>query len=294
MERKRSELFKFLLSMLLFGTNGIWVTSISLSSAQIVLTRTFLGSIFLFLVVVIGKDASIKKIKYDMVPTIFAGICLGVNWVLLFEAYKYASVSIGTLIYYCGPMIVLALSPFLFKEKLTWNKLVAIVAVVIGMICITGISGTSSTSSRGIIAGAGAACFYAGLIISNKYIKNISGVVSTFVQLLVAFVVILIYLLIKSEFPFEIPGGKELVYILILGVINSGLACWLYFSSMQKLPGQTVALCCYLDPMSAVVFSAMFLGERMIPLQILGAVLILGGAIFGELKFKSQKQVNEG
>ncbi|MEA4946222.1 MAG: DMT family transporter [Oscillospiraceae bacterium] len=290
---KKADYIKFIGSMLIFGTNGLLVTNIALSSAQIVLTRTFFGSLVLLLAVLAKKEVSLKQYKPDLVPVLISGVCLGANWVFLFEAYRYASVSIGTLVYYCGPIVVMALSPVLFKEKLTWNKLAAIAAVIAGMVCVTGVAGAADSSARGIACAGAAALLYATLIVSNKNIRHVSGLSSTLAQLFIGFFVILAYLLAIGEFPFAIAPGRELVYVLILGIVNSGFACWMYFSSMQRLPGQTVALCCYVDPLSAVVFSALFLGERMTGIQIAGAVLILGGALFGELRF-ARKPAVEG
>ena len=147
-------------------------------------------------------------------------------------------------------------------------------------------AGSTGSSVRGIVSAVVAAVLYATLIVSNKSIKHVSGLASTLAELFIGFFVVLAYLLAIGDFPFALPSGRGLVYVVILGLVNSGIACWLYFSSMQRLPGQTVALCCYVDPLSAVVFSALFLGERMGPVQIIGAVLILGGALFGELKFR--------
>jgi RarD protein len=285
MDRKK-DYIEFIGSMLIFGTNGLLVTNIPLTSAQIVLTRTIFGSLFLLAVSLISKQFSFRQYKGDLVPVLISGVCLGANWVFLFEAYRYASVSIGTLVYYTGPIMVMALSPVLFKEKLTWNKLAAIGAVVAGMVCITGVAGSTGSSVRGIVSAVVAAVLYATLIVSNKSIKHVSGLASTLAELFIGFFVVLTYLLAIGDFPFALPSGRGLVYVVILGLVNSGVACWLYFSSMQRLPGQTVALCCYVDPLSAVVFSALFLGERMGPVQIIGAVLILGGALFGELKFR--------
>ena len=284
---KRRDYIEFIASMLIFGTNGLLVMHISLTSAQIVLTRTFLGSIFLLFVMLAKHELSFSQYRQDALPVMISGICLGANWVFLFEAYRYASVSIGTLLYYCGPMIVMALSPLLFHEKLSWNKIAAIAAVAAGMICITGIAGAQTLSARGLMNGLAAALLYAGLIISNKRIRHVSGLASTFAQLVIAFCVILIYLLLRGGLPFGIASGSELACILVLGIVNTGIACWFYFSSMQRLPGQTVALCCYVDPLSAVLFSALFLGERLNVLEGIGAVLILGGALLGEWKQKS-------
>ena len=281
MQGTRQDYLKFIASLLIFGTNGLLVTHIHLASTQIVFTRTLLGSAFLLLVALLGRQLEVRNCRGQLRPLLLAGFCLGANWVFLFEAYRYASVSLVTLIYYSGPILVMVLSPFLFHERLTWNKLAAIGAVILGMLCLIGISG--GISLRGLVNGALAALLYALLIIANKNIRQVSGLNSTLIQLVVALVVISLYLLVRGQLPFALPQGRELLYVLILGLVNTGLACYLYFASMQRLPGQTVALLCYVDPLSAVVFAALFLGEQLTGIQILGAVLILGGALLGEL-----------
>ena len=289
MQGTHADYVKFLASLLIFGTNGLLVTHIHLASTQIVFTRTLLGSVFLLLVALVSGQLDLGNCRRQLGALLTAGFCLGANWVFLFEAYRYASVSLGTLIYYCGPILVMVLSPFLFQERLTWNKLTAVGAVILGMICITGISG--GLSFRGLVNGALAALLYALLIIANKNIRQVSGLNSTLVQLVIAFFVISLYLLFRGQLPFAIPEGRELIYVLILGLVNTGLACYLYFASMQRLPGQTVALLCYVDPLSAVLFAALFLGEQLTCIQILGAIFILGGALLGELSLTQLRKL---
>ena len=72
-------------------------------------------------------------------------------------------------------------------------------------------------------------------------------------------------------------------WILVLGLVNTGIGCYLYFSPLSKLPVQTVAVCGYLEPLSAVLFAALLLGEKMSALQYIGAVCIIGGAMIGEI-----------
>lgn len=282
--RNIKEYVKFVLSMVIFGTNGLLVAKISLSSSEIVLLRTFLGSLFLLAVILIKGGFSFADLKEDALPATLGGVALGANWVLLFAAYREASVSLATLTYYCGPIIVLALSPVLFREKLTALKLAAIAAVAVGMICITGDISAGSTTSLGIILAAAAALFYAALIIFNKKVKALSGLNCAVYELFIAFVVVALYLLFSGTKLPVIPAKSDLPYVLIIGLINTGLAYYLYFSSLRKLPGQTVALVCYIDPLTALVASALVLREKLTGLQLLGAVLILGGALLGELK----------
>ena len=279
-------LILFVASMVIFGTNGLIVANISLGSAEIVLMRTFLGSLFLLAIVLVKRSFSFADLKADLVPATMGGAALGLNWVLLFSAYRSAGVGLSTLTYYCGPIIVLALSPVLFKEKLTWNKLLAIAAVAVGMFCITGNIEPGSDVQTGILFGGGAALLYASLIVANKRVKRLSGLNCAMYELIVAFFVVLIYLLASNVKLPVIPAAEDIVWVLAIGLVNTGLAYYLYFSSLQKLPGQTVALVCYIDPLTALLVSGAFLGEKLLGVQIAGAVLILGGACLGELKFK--------
>ena len=285
MSRSKSLIF-FVASMVIFGTNGLIVANISLGSAEIVLMRTFLGSLFLLAIVLVKRSFSFADLKADLIPATIGGAALGLNWVLLFSAYRSAGVGLSTLTYYCGPIIVLALSPVLFREKLTWNKLLAIAAVAVGMFCITGDIKPGSDVQTGILFGGGAALLYASLIVANKRVKRLSGLNCAMYELIVAFFVVLIYLLASNVKLPVIPAAEDIVWVLVIGLVNTGLAYYLYFSSLQKLPGQTVALVCYIDPLTALLISGAFLGEKLLGVQIAGAVLILGGACLGELKFK--------
>ena len=285
MSRSKSLIF-FIASMVIFGTNGLIVANISLGSAEIVLMRTFLGSLFLLAVVLVKRSFSFADLKADLVPATMGGAALGLNWVMLFSAYRSAGVGLSTLTYYCGPIIVLALSPVLFREKLTWNKLLAIAAVAVGMFCITGDIEPGSDVQTGILFGGGAALLYASLIVANKRVKRLSGLNCAMYELIVAFFVVLIYLVASNVKLPVIPAAEDIVWVLVIGLVNTGLAYYLYFSSLQKLPGQTVALVCYIDPLTALLVSGAFLGEKLLAVQIAGAVLILGGACLGELKFK--------
>lgn len=285
---------KLLVSMLIFGTNGLLVAVIPLSSAEIVLARAALGGLLLLGVLLArGGMGEIRSMLRDgagrrrLLPVLLGGVFLGANWAFLFEAYRWASVSIGTLLYYCAPILVMLLSPLLFREKLGWRKLVAIAVMALGMFCITGSGG--AVSARGLICGILAAVFYTSVILSNKYVRDVGGLQSTFVQLVTSFFVIILYLLVTGQGLSPMPDGKAWAAIAVLGLVNTGIAYWLYFPSIQKLPGQTVALCSYLDPLFALLLAALVLRERMTPLQMLGAVGILGGAVLGQLPLKGRK-----
>lgn len=275
----------YILSLLIFGTNGIFVSQISLASSQTVLMRTILGGILLTSLVLFRGGFDKKNLREDGLALFLGGAALGFNWVALFAAYGLLNVSLATLIYYVGPILVLLFSPILFHEKLTGLKSISVLVVAIGLICISGSIVVTGMNSLGLLAAIISALFYATLIIFNKRITHTNGMQTAAIELDIAFVVVLIYNLCTVGIPNI--NGSDWPFIAVLGFVNTGLAYLFYFSGLQKLSGQSVALISYLDPVSALLFSALFLHEVMTTVQILGAVLIIGGAMLGELNTDS-------
>lgn len=291
--------FKFFFALLLFGSNGIVAKTISLSSYEIVLFRTLLGSLLLVSIFVLShqKLTSFQG-GYDFFFLAVSGAAMGASWIFLFEAYRQIGVGIATLAYYCGPVIVMALSPLLFQEKLTWPKVTGFVAVLCGIILVNERLVSEGNTFFGLFCGFMSAIMFAIMIIFNKKARRIQGLENSMLQLLFSFLVVASFVGCKQGFAMQIVHTDWLP-ILILGLVNTGLGCYLYFSAIGKLPVQTVAICGYLDPLSAVAFSVLILKESLQPLQILGAILILGGAIFGEFAAKIMdtlltKQEREG
>ena len=272
----------YILAMLIFGTNGYLVAHLSLQGSQIVLVRTLIGGLLLTAIVLLRGGFDWEAVRAEWRDLLFCGVALGLNWVALFTAYRLLNVSLATLIYYAGPMLVLLFSPLLFRESLTPQKIAAVAIVAAGLFCITGSITSAGMSLTGLLAAVLSALFYASLIIFNKRIVKTGGMQTAALELDVAFVVVLIYVLLTAGIPR--PLKTDIPYLLVLGLVNTGIAYMLYFTGLQKLPGQSVALISYVDPVSALVFSALLLLETMTPLQVLGAVLIIGGALLGELR----------
>lgn len=272
----------YLLAMLLFGTNGYLAAHISLASSQIVLLRTLLGGALLTAIVLMRGGFDRAAVRADRLPLLLGGTALGLNWVALFEAYRLLNVSLATLIYYAGPILVLLFSPLLFRERLTGRKIVSVCLVAVGLVCISGSIALGGMSTAGLLTAALSALFYGALIVFNKRIVHTGGLQTAALELDVAFVIVLIYMLPTAGLPH--PKAADLPYVAFIGLVNTGLAYLLYFSGLQKLSAQSVALMSYADPVSALIFSVLLLGETMSPVQILGAVLIIGGAMFGELR----------
>ncbi len=273
---------KHITALLLFGLNGIVASYIPLNSYEIVFLRTLIGSIVLITIFLISKgEFHINVYKKDTLFIILSGMAMGTSWMFLYEAYKQIGVSLSILLYYCGPVIVMILSPLIFREKLTAPKLFGFVTVLIGVFLVNGNATLGKSNTWGLFCGVMSAITYFFMVTLNKLSKNISGMENTVIQLVVSFLTVLTFTGIKQGLVIHIPTTAW-IWILILGVVNTGIGCYLYFSSLAKLPVQTLAVCGYLESLSAVVFAALILNETMTTIQIVGAFCIIGGALIGQ------------
>ena len=287
---KKKAYIQLVLAMIIWGTLGPLVKQIPLASGEIVLARVILGFVTLAVIYFVSGEYRTGGItdraaaRRDIAILFISGAVMGFNWVFLFEAYKYTTVSMATVSYYCAPVIITVLSPLVLGEKLTASRIAGIAAAMAGMFMITGSLQGGSQPLKGVLFGLLAALFYACVTILNKQLKG--GF--TGVQLFAAGIVVAPYAVINHEGAWVMPQGAGLVCLIIVGVVHTGIVLHLYFSSMQILPGQSVAMCSYIDPVSSLLIAAIALGERMSVIQIIGAFLIIGGAAFGELYRKKE------
>ena len=276
-------LAKHLFSLLLFGSNGLVVSQIDLTSYELVFLRCILGSLLLGAIVLAARrPLGFLREKRSALLIAASGAAMGASWMFLFEAFTQIGVSFATLTYYCGPVILVALSPLLFQERLTRMKLIALGMVAGGAALLNGPLAVGG-SGWGLFCGIMAALGYVAMVALNKKARGVSGMENTLLQLVAALVTVGAFLLWKQGLTLNI-AGEDWPYILVLGLVNTGYACWLYFSSIGKLPVQTVAVCGYVEPLSAVLFSVALLGETMSLWQTLGAMLIFSGAVLSQMK----------
>ena len=282
---------KYILALLLFGSNGIVASYILLNSYEIVFTRTLIGSIFLILVFFFSKKKSrFWKNRKHFGFLILSGFAMGTSWMFLYEAYAQIGVSMSTLIYYFGPVIVMILSPLIFREHLSLTKILGFSTALLGMIFVNGSALLQSGFSQGIFFGFLSALMYTIMVIFNKKAISISGIENAMCQLCASFLIVALFTWIKQGGTISY-SPQSIIPILFLGVVNTGIGCYLYFSSIQHLRAQSVAIFGYVEPVSALIFSMAILLERLTIIQVCGAILILGGAIFGE--FFRRKPVSE-
>ena len=271
-------------AMLIFGTLAPFVRRISVSSGELALYRAVLAAVLVGGFLLATKQRlSIAGIKKELLLLLLSGAAMGVNWILLFEAYKFTTVSVATLSYYFAPVMVMVLCPLLFQEKLTGKQIFCFVMSTAGLVLITGTTGGGKQDLLGIAFGLGAAVFYAAVMLLNKFIKGVTGLHRTFIQFLSAIVVLLPYVALTGGFSLGGLDNAGWIALLIVGLVHTGITYCMYFSALKELPGQKVAILSYIDPLVAVLVSVIWLHEEMTVSQIIGGMLILGFTLWSEL-----------
>lgn len=284
-KNKKSYLM-FISSMLIFGTVGIFRKYIPLSSGMIAFFRGLLGSAFLLILFAVKGHKTNKIEKKELFWLIVTGAVLGLNWMLLFEAYHYTSVAIATMCYYMQPTIVILLSPIVFKEQITIKKLFCAIAAIIGMVFVSGMmdnAGISAQDLTGILCGLGAAVFYSLVIILNKKVQIQDVYEKTIIQLISSAMILIPYLLLTENWSGITLDTTAVIMVLTIGMVHTGIAYTLYFGSMKDLKAQSIAVLSYIDPVFALLLSSFVLHEKISLPGIIGAMLILGSALVSEI-----------
>lgn len=273
------------ISMAVFGTLGLFTRNISVSSGELALYRAVLASVLIVVYLALSKQKiDFRMIKREIPLLLASGIAMGINWILLFQAYKYTTISAATLSYYFAPVIVTVVCPFLFHEKLTGKQILCFVMSTLGLVLIIGVGsiGQGGTDLLGILFGLGAAAFYAAVILLNKFIKNVTGIHRTLLQFFAAIVILIPYVACTGGLHLKGLDGVGWGCLLAVGFIHTGITYCMYFSALKELTGQEAAILSYIDPLMAVLVSVALLGESMSFQQMLGGILILGFTLWNE------------
>ncbi|KRE06080.1 transporter [Bacillus sp. Root239] len=278
---------QFVLSMIIFGTIGLIVRYIDLSSSETALLSSSIGCLFLIVVLFMRKRTiTWKLVKANGCILFFSGIALGGNWMFLYQAYDHTTLTNATLGYYFAPVFVMILSPFILKEQLPVKKIICIGIAIIGMLMIVGngVSASGTEDLLGIFFGLLAAACYAALMLLNKFIRLMGRLEITIIQLGITALLLLPYVFLTEGFGVFEVSKSSVPFIIILGIVNTGIGFWLFFSGMEKLKGQSIAMLSYVDPFVAILISAVILREHMTLVQILGGALLLGSTFISENK----------
>ena len=288
MNTHASARLKLTASMVIFGTLGIFTRNIAVSSGELALYRAILAAGLILVYLAAGrKPIPFKKIRRELPLLLLSGMAMGVNWVLLFSAYRFTTISMATLSYYFAPVIVILACPILFHERMTAKEILCFVMSTAGLVLIIGAWGAGNgTDLIGVLFGLGAAAFYAAVILMNKFIRQVTGIHRTLIQFAGAILILLPYVGLTGGFHLEVLDGTGWVCLLVVGLVHTGVTYCMYFSALKDLSGQETAVLSYMDPLVATLISVLVLGEPMALTQALGGAMILGFTLWNELPSK--------
>lgn len=287
MSPKNQARLQMTLSAAAFGTIPLFVRALALTSGEIALYRAVIATVLIGVCLLFSREKTkFSALRKELPLLLISGIAIGFNWILLFEAYRYTTVSEATLCYYFAPVLVTLASMVFFRERLGWQQILCFAMSTLGVILIvvTGGSGVVQNRPLGILMGLGAAVLYASVVLINKSIKNVGGIQRTFYQFLAAAVVLLPYVACTNGFHLDSLAWNGWLNLLVLGVFHTGITYFLYFSSLKELSGQEASILSYIDPLVAIAVSVVALGEAVTPVQILGGALVIGFALWNELR----------
>ena len=287
MTTERSATIRLAASEVIFGTLGLFVRLIPLTPTALAASRGILGALVLLVYLRLsGKTLQLPRKVRTLAVLLASGVCLTLNWALLFKAYGLTTLATAELAYEMAPVMVMAVSPFVLDEHLTTTRKVCLCLALAGIVAVSGVlepGATVGVTLQGVAFGLGAACFYAAVMVLNQLLGDVDPLTKTTVQLGVAGLALLPQVLLAGDAGWQALGFQAWVMLAIVCVVHTGVAFILWFSSLHNLSAQKVAIFNYIDPAVALLVSALVFDEHMTPLAMVGAVLILGSTLASEL-----------
>jgi len=286
----RKGVFEIVITMLIFGAIGLLRRSIPYSSSMIAFFRGFIAVVILVVLRLLDRSGfDLPAIRKNLIPLAVSGAFIGVNWILLFEAYRFTTIAVATISYYMAPMFTIIASCLILKEKLTPRKGICVLAAFLGVVLVSGVLETGISGIKGVLLSLAAALLYSGDVIINKLVKGVDGRDRTIIQMAFAALIVLPYWLLTDNLSSIVLEPAPLLLLLASGIIFTALPYTLYFTAIQLVPAQTAAILSYIDPAVAVLISALVLHESMTLLTLLGILFVLGAAIVSELQRSREK-----
>ncbi len=285
--QEQNATIRLVASEVIFGTLGLFVRLIPLSSTALACARGIFGSMLLFVFLrLTGGSLHLPTSRRRLLLLLVSGVCLTLNWAFLFEAYRLTTLATAELAYEMAPVMVIAVSPFLLNERITRTRLVCLCLALVGIVCVSGVlepGAAVGVTLQGVGLGLVAACFYAAVMVLSQFMGEVDPHTKSIVQLGVAGLALLPQVMLAGVAPWAALGLRELLFLALVCLVHTGVAFILWFSSLHELPAQKVAVFNYIDPAVALLSSALVLGEHMTILATIGAVLILGSTLASEL-----------
>jgi drug/metabolite transporter (DMT)-like permease len=273
-------------AMMILGTIGWFVVRSEQPALDVVFWRCVFGAATLLIVCaslgLFRAHLTLRKIGIASI----GGVAIVLNWVLLFSAYKYASITVATAIYNTQPFMLIGFGALLFEEKPNRSKFTWLGMAFIGLLLITftksEMTGLGSHFALGVVMALGAAFFWAVASVSTKSLSGTPPHLIALIQVCIGMVMLVPF----THFT-ALPQSLETWAMLAtVGIVHTGLMYILMYSAVQKLPTHLQGVLSFLYPVVAILVDVLALGHRLQLFQVLGAALILLAAAGMNLGWK--------
>ena len=260
------------IAVLLFGLSGLFGKLIEAPAQVIVSGRVIFATMFLYIVLKFKNEKVEMSSPTSKKIIILQGSLLFLHWFSFFQAIKLSSVALGLLSFSSFPIFTTFMEPLFFKEKLERGKVITAIITFIGISMVVPLSGIDVQMLSGIGMGVFSGFSFAVLAIMNrKFSSSVSGIKLTFYQCMGASFWSIPVLFLWNK----VPSGKDIFFMLVLGVIFTGVAHTLFVMSLKRISASTVSVTTCLEPVYAIVFAAFILGEIPTLKIILGSSVII-------------------
>jgi drug/metabolite transporter (DMT)-like permease len=243
-------------------------------SIQLVGARVTFGAIAL-----VGVALALRRLTFPKVRRwrlVLSGTLLALHWITFFESIKLTTVAVALAVLYLGPIAAAILAGPLFGEHVDGRLWAALAVAAAGTLLVVQPWGSSGVDPSGIAMAALSAALLAGVMLAGKPVaKDLGGLTMATGELIVASV-----LLAPATYQAISQNGEYILIFLVLGAVFTGLAGFVFWESMRQVPVAAVSVVMYLEPASAVVWAAIFLGEEPNALGWIGVgLVVLGGLV---------------
>ena len=270
---------------LLYGFIAPFGKAVDLDPYQIVFWRTSLAAIVIFVVAGRLKSHAPVRSWSDLATFAAIAVLLSVHWVLFFQSIKVSTVAIGLVTTYTYPVLMVFLESLFFNVRLRTIDFASAVAVLIGVYCLAPKFDLSDANFQGVMYGMASGAMLPFFILLRK--KRIIHRYNTWdisaYELGIAGLLLLPFMF-YNETLFELPGTRDLVLVVVLGVVLTGFARILFVNSQRHLSGKVVGVTLALETVYGVIIAVIFLAAIPSSREIIGGLIILSAAVFESLR----------
>ncbi|MFJ2408211.1 DMT family transporter [Pseudomonas sp. NPDC087814] len=263
-------------AMLISGTIGWFVLVSGVPVVEVVFWRCVIGALTLLVVCWLLGYLRLDLLDYTKLGlAMLSGVAIVGNWLLLFESYARASISISTAVYNVQPFMLVLLAAVFLGEKITVQKLAWLSVAFVGMLAIVTAHGDQSNTGDDYLVGValamGAALLYAIAALIIKRLKEVPPHLMALIQVTTG-ALLLAPLMQWHSLSASMDAWAAL---LTLGVVHTGLMYVLLYGAIQKLPTAITGALSFIYPIAAIFVDWIAFGHRLGWLQWLGVAAIL-------------------